>query len=74
MTPGSSYILLEFPKCLDKKPLRTDHKQIETTFHTTPAHTEMSEVQMTNVEGSFTVNAEVIKVNKHNFISLPKIC
>ena len=74
MTPGSSYILLEFPKCLDKKPLRTDHKQIETTFHTTPAHTEMSEVQMTNVEGTFTVNAEVIKVNKHNFISLSKIC
>lgn len=74
MTPGSSYILLELPKCLDKKPLRTDHKQMETSFHTTPANAEMSEVQMTNVEGSFTVNAEVTKVNKHNSISLPKIC
>ena len=42
-------------------------------LHTIPTHLEIYEVQVTNVEGDFTVNAEVSQVNKPNLIS-PNQC
>ena len=66
----SSYILFELAGRLEEEPLKTDHKQINTMLHTTPPHVVIYKVQMTNVEGNFTINAQVSKVNKPNLISL----
>ena len=66
-----SYMSLDLARCLEKKPLRTDHKQTEAMLHTISTHVEIYEVQMTNVEGNFNINAEVSKLN---LISPTKPC
>lgn len=57
-------------RSLEKKPLKTNQKQIKTMLHTTNTHVEIYKVQMTNVDSNFTKNAEVSKVNYPNLISL----
>ena len=71
---GKSYISFELARHLEKKPLRTKHKQIETMLQATPTHEEIYEVQMTHIDGNFTINAEVSNFNKPKLISLLNPC
>ena len=68
---GSSYISASLARELAKKPIRTDHKQIETMLHTTNTKIEVYEVQISNMKDSFQINTEVSKVDKQELISLP---
>ena len=74
MRNGISNISSKFARGLEKKPLRTNHKQVETMLHTTPTQVEIYEMQMTNVKGNFTINADVSKVNKTHLISVSDPC
>ena len=41
---------------------------------TTPAHVQIYELQMSNVEGNFTIKAKVNEVNKLNLTFLQNLC
>ena len=43
---------------------REQKRTTETMLHTNPTHLKICEIQMTNIDGNFSMNAEVNKVNK----------
>ena len=68
---GSSYISSELARRLEKRPVRVDHKQIETMLRTVTTKIEVYDVQLSNSRDSFSFNVEVSKVDKPVLISLP---
>lgn len=51
-------------------PVRTDHKQIETTLHAATTKAKIYECELCSMEGLFKIQAEVSKVIKPELKSL----
>ena len=68
---GSTYISSSLASKLQKKPSYVKHKQIEMMLHTTNTKIETFDVELSNVNNSFSYNTEVSKVDKSVLISLP---
>ena len=51
---GSSNISTELARCLEKRTLKTDQKQIQKMLHTTNTYVEIYKLEMTNVDDNFT--------------------
>eukprot|EP00794_Sanderia_malayensis_P016265 gene16265-biopygen13818 len=68
---GSSYMSATLSQLLNKKPSRTEHRQIEMMMHSTSKKIDIYAVTVENLKENFQLNVNVSKVDKPVLLSLP---
>ena len=68
---GSAYASATIIDKINKRPVRTEYRNIEMMMHTTTKHVKIYQVEVSDVEGNHSINVEVSKVDKSVLISIP---